>query len=266
MYEPIKPSVAGSTNTPRYRVAACVGQHIGDRSEQQDRAGIFTSERAKGCVLVVVADGMGGRTGGALAAEQVINSARTLFKDYNPQHDSVIHLLTEIVREAHTVIRLSAITSEKEPHSTMVALVLQPGQANWAHVGDSRLYYYKRKELSFKTIDHSYVEQLVKQGRLTRAEAKNHKMSHVLMSALGTKDQPFIDFGETRDLAPEDTFLLCSDGLWAYFRDNEIGEMLSSLPPRVASESLIELARERARGKGDNCTLAILQLGPPGQT
>ncbi|MFN6323660.1 MAG: PP2C family protein-serine/threonine phosphatase [Burkholderiales bacterium] len=266
MYEPIKPSVAGSTNTPRYRVAACVGQHIGDRREQQDRAGIFTSERAKGCVLVVVADGMGGRTGGALAAEQVINSARTLFKDFNPQHDSVIHLLTEIVREAHTVIRLSAITSEKEPHSTMVALVLQPGQANWAHVGDSRLYYYKRKELSFKTIDHSYVEQLVKQGQLTRAEAKNHKMSHVLMSALGTKDQPFIDFGETRDLAPEDTFLLCSDGLWAYFRDDEMGEILSSLPPRVASESLIELARERARGKGDNCTLAILQLSPPGQT
>lgn len=145
----------------------------------------------------------------------------------------------------------------------MVALVLQPGQANWAHVGDSRLYYYKRERLSFKTIDHSYVEQLVKQGRLTRAEARNHKMSHVLMSALGTKDKPFIDFGETRNLDPEDTFLLCSDGLWAYFTDDELGEILSGLPPRVASESLIELARQRARGKGDNCTLAIVQLSPP---
>lgn len=263
MYEPVKPTLTSSENVPRYRLAACIGQHIGDRREQQDRAGIFTSERAQGCVLVVVADGMGGRTGGALAAEQVINSARTLFKDFNPRHDSVVHLLTEIVREAHSIIHLSAITSEKEPHSTMVALVLQPGLANWAHVGDSRLYYYKRQQLCSKTTDHSYVEHMLKQGRLTRAEARNHKMSHVLMSALGTKDKPFIDFGETRNLDPEDTFLLCSDGLWAYFQDDELGEILSSLAPRVASESLIELARQRALGKGDNCTLAIVQLSPP---
>jgi serine/threonine protein phosphatase PrpC len=51
----------------RYRISACIGQHIGDRQEQQDRAGIFTSERAPGCVLAIVADGMGGRTGGEAA-------------------------------------------------------------------------------------------------------------------------------------------------------------------------------------------------------
>jgi serine/threonine protein phosphatase PrpC len=257
MYFPIDSSPA-----PRYHVAACIGQHLGDRQEQQDRAGIFTSQRAKSCVLAVVADGMGGRTGGALAAEQVIRSARDLFNDFNPEHDSVQHLLTEIVREAHTVIQLSAITSEKEPHSTMVALVLQADRADWAHVGDSRLYYYKQDQLFFKTTDHSYVEQLVKQGRLSPSEAKNHKMSGVLMSALGAKNEPLVDFGETSSLDPEDCFLLCSDGLWSYFRDEELGHILSSQKPRLASESLIDSARQRSHGKGDNCSLAILQLNP----
>jgi len=262
VYEPVKPPQGSNEKLPHYRIAACIGQHVGDRQEQQDRVGIFTSERAQGCALVVLADGMGGRTGGELAAEQVINTARNLFKDFNPGHDSIVHLLTEIVREAHTVIHLSAVTSEKEPHSTMVALVLQPGRANWAHVGDSRLYYFKRQELSLKTIDHSYVEQMVRKGHLSRSQAKSHKMSHFLVSSLGTKNEPYIDFGETQNLAPEDTFLLCSDGLWAYFTDDELGEILNELPPRIASESLIDLARQRARGKGDNCTLAIVKLSP----
>jgi serine/threonine protein phosphatase PrpC len=250
---------------PHYRITACIGQHIGDRQEQQDRAGIFTSQRAPGCILAIVADGMGGRTGGALAAEQVIRSARDLFNDFNPEHDPIDHFLAEIVREAHTVIQLTAITSEKEPHSTMVALVLQAGRCNWAHVGDSRLYHYKRDQLFFRTTDHSYVEQLVKQGRLTPAEARHHKMSNVLMSALGTKNEPLVDFGETRQLDPEDSFLLCSDGLWGYFHDEELGQILHNNSARPASESLIQRARQRSHGKGDNCSLAILQLNTPTQ-
>lgn len=263
MYEQVKPPQWGNKPPPRYRVAACIGQHIGDRREQQDRAGIFTSRRTEGCMLAVVADGMGGRTGGALAAEQVIKTARSLFEDFNPKHDSVVNLLTEIVREAHTVIQLTAVTSEKEPHSTVVAMVLQADRANWAHVGDSRLYYFKGERLSYRTTDHSYVEHLVRQGQLTREEAMNHKMAHVLTSALGTQKQPVIDFGETRRLDPNDSFLLCSDGLWAYFDEHELGQALHRLAPRSASESLVELARQRADGHGDNCSLAIVKLEDP---
>jgi len=255
--------MSASPAPSRYRISACIGQHLGDRSEQQDRAGIYTSKRTAGCMLAVVADGMGGRTGGALAAEQVITTAKGLFEEFNPANQSVTDLLTEIIRDAHTIIQLTAATAEKEPHSTIIAMVLQPGQVNWAHVGDSRLYYFKGDRLEFRTTDHSYVEHLVQTGKLAREAAGTHRMGHVLTSALGTDKPPVIDFGEARNLAAGDGFLLCSDGLWHYFTDEELGSTVANGSPRKASETLIENARYRARGKGDNCTFAIVKLTDP---
>lgn len=256
-------SVASAT---RYRISACIGQHIGDRGEQQDRAGLFTSKRSAGCVLAIVADGMGGRTGGSLAAEQVIATARSLFEEFNPAVQSVNDLLGEIVRDAHTIIQLTAVTAEKEPHSTIVAMVLQPEVANWAHVGDSRLYFFKGDQLEFRTTDHSYVEHLIRSGKLAREASAGHKMGHVLTSALGTDRAPVIDFGEARDLTPGDSFLLCSDGLWHYFTDQELGQAIAYSPTRKVSEALVENARYRARGKGDNCTFVLVKLVDPGET
>ncbi|CAN5464341.1 Stp1/IreP family PP2C-type Ser/Thr phosphatase [soil metagenome] len=260
---PEPPPVSAASAT-RYRISACIGQHIGDRGEQQDRAGLFTSKRSAGCVLAIVADGMGGRTGGSLAAEQVIATARALFEEFNPSTQSVTDLLAEIIRDAHTIIQLTAVTAEKEPHSTIVAMVLQPGVANWAHVGDSRLYFFKGEQLEFRTTDHSYVEHLIRSGKLAREASAGHKMGHVLTSALGTDRPPVVDFGEARDLSPNDSFLLCSDGLWHYFTDQELGQAIAYSPTRKASEALIENARYRARGKGDNCTFGLVKLMDPG--
>lgn len=247
----------------RYRVAACIGQHLGDRDEQQDRAGIFTSKRAAGCMLAVVADGMGGRTGGALAAEQVVTTARALFEEFDPDKQNAAELLGDIVREAHTIIQLTAATADKEPHSTVVAMILQPSQANWAHVGDSRLYWFRGGRVEFRTSDHSYVEQLVRSGKIPREAANTHKMGHVLTSALGTQKPPVVDYGETRELNPGDSFLLCTDGLWHYFAESELSGAVSDNPVRKASEVLVENARHRSKGKGDNCTLAIVKLIDP---
>lgn len=265
MAHPFSSSMSATTTT-RYRISACIGQHLGDRSEQQDRAGIYTSRRAAGCMLAIVADGMGGRTGGALAAEQVVATASSLFEEFNPARQAVTDLLTEIIRDAHTIIQLTAATAEKEPHSTIVAMVLQPGQVNWAHVGDSRLYYFKGDRLQFRTSDHSYVEQLVQSGKLSREAATTHRMGHVLTNALGTRKMPIIDFGETRDPSPGDSFLLCSDGLWHYFSDDELGQTITRHTPRRASEILIEQTRDRARGRGDNCTFAIVKLADPSES
>ena len=245
---------------PRFTVAACTAQHIGDRTEQQDRVGIFQSRRMPGSALFVVADGMGGKTGGAMAAQQVMTTAKSLFEEYSPSAQSVQSLLTEIIKEAHTVIKLSALSSEKEPHSTLVALVLHGESAHWAHVGDSRVYRFHEAELIERSIDHSYVEQLIAEGKIRPEEAQSHRLSNLLTSALGTAKVPEISFGHAEKLKAGEIFLLCSDGLWHYFSDAELGVILSTAPPRVASERLLQLARERARGAGDNCTLAIIRL------
>jgi serine/threonine protein phosphatase PrpC len=246
------------------RISACTGQHIGDRGEQQDRVGIFTSRRLPDSALFIVADGMGGKTGGAMAAQQVMSTAKNLFTEYS-LGDSIHSLLTEIVNEAHLVIRLSALSTEKEPHSTIAALVVQPHRADWAHVGDSRIYRFNHGKLLGRTTDHSYVEQLVSEGKLDRRGANSHRLSNLLTHALGTNKQPSIDFGSVDTLSVGETFLLCTDGLWHYFTENELAVVMSTYPVRKASERLIQIARDRADGGGDNCTLAIVRMEPVDQ-
>jgi serine/threonine protein phosphatase PrpC len=242
------------------RIEAGTGQHIGDRSEQQDRLIIIPSKREPGVLLAVVADGMGGHTGGAMAAQQVITTAQQVFENFSTRDDSPQKLLTSIVNESHLIITLSSYTSEQEPHSTVVAMLLQKDRADWAHVGDSRLYHFRGQPLVQRTRDHSYVEQLFREGYITEAQMETHPNKNLLVHCLGSATPPHIDFGGTDKLQPDDTFILCSDGVWAYFSDIELGSILATCPPRTASEQLISLARERSNGRGDNCSLAIVKL------
>lgn len=254
----------------QYRIEAGTGQHIGDRKEQQDRVALLTSPRAPGYVMAVVADGMGGLSGGALAAQQVITTAKQAFELFSPQSDSIEKMLTTIAHEAHIIIKLTAISAEKQPHSTMVILVLTPDRvAVWAHVGDSRLYRFSGANCVERTIDHSYVERLVSEGRLSRGEAHNHHLANVLVNALGTNEnEPEVTVRRYDGLKIGDSFLLCSDGLWHYFSDAELGAAVATHSPRQASELLIGKARERAAmSSADNCTLAIMKLvEPPKET
>lgn len=247
----------------QYKIEAGTGQHIGDRDEQQDRVALLTSPRAPGYLMAVVADGMGGMSGGALAAEQVVRTAKQVFELFSPQDGEAEAMLRDIAREAHTVIKLTSISSEKKPHSTMVLLLLTPGRsAIWAHVGDTRLYRFKGPNCAQRTIDHSYVEKLVHDGRLTREQAREHRLANVLVSALGSHEQePEITLGRYDGLRVGDAFMLCTDGLWQYFDDVELGAAVAMNTPRQASEMLIDKARARAAGTAaDNCTLAIVKL------
>jgi len=241
-------------------VDTCVAQHIGDREEQQDRVALLPHPTRRGMFLAVLADGMGGHTGGAMAAEQVLHKAGTSFDVYAPASESAQELLRALVNEAHVVIKLTRFTSEQDPHSTACVLLFQPGRIDWAHCGDSRIYHFRGDQLISKSSDHSYVNELVRLGRITPEEAERHPQKNVLLGCLGSEREPTIDFGEAVPPVDQDTFLLCSDGLWAYFSDVELGGVLSTHAPRAAAEILIQRARERGHGSGDNCSLAIIKL------
>lgn len=236
---------------------------MGDRSEQQDRVAIVTSERNPGTLLAVVADGMGGRTGGRVASDQVISTATNLFQELSERDTTLNELLRQIAFEAHTVIRLSALSSEKEPHSTVVALVVKRDLAIWGHAGDSRLYWCRAGRVVRRTVDHTVASQLTAEGRHAEAEVAAQHYKNVLFSALGIRNELKVEIEETRDLRVGDAFLLASDGLWAYFEDAEIASMLDRLSPREASKLMVKLARERAEGRGDNLSLAIVKLEAP---
>lgn len=241
-------------------VDACAAQHQGDRKEQQDRVAILAHSRRRGVALAVVADGMGGHTGGALAAEQVVHTAKTNLDQFSAIDENPELMLQNSMREAHTMIKASRFMNEMDPHSTAVMLLLQPGRITWGHCGDSRIYRFRGPDLLERSVDHSYVEYLVSSGKITPEQAQVHPNRNVLLASLGGQDDPKVTVGETTDLAPGDAFVLCSDGLWAYFDDAELGKLVAQHSARQACEILIEKARRRAKGGGDNLSLAIVKL------
>ena len=241
-------------------IDACVAQHQGDRREQQDRAALLPHPKGGGVALAVVADGMGGHTGGVLAAQQVIHTAGTNLGQFSVRTELPKELLESSFQEAHLLIKASRFINEKDPHSTAVMLLLQPGKVSWAHCGDSRLYRFRGDRLLGRTVDHSYVEELVSKGRITSEQALVHPNRNILLTSLGGNEPPRIDYGESGGLQADDSFVLCSDGLWGYFSDAELGSLVSAYPAREASDQLINRARTRARGEGDNVSLVIIKL------
>lgn len=246
-----------------YRITASTGMHKGDRDYQQDQVNLISHARVSGCLLGIVADGMGGRSGGRKAADQVMLTAKQLFERYDPATDDAPALLKQIVEEAHIVIKLTAISAEQEPHSTLAAFLINPaGDCHWIHTGDSRIYHFHASKLVTRTSDHSYVQTLVDKGEITDDEANLHPQSNILMGCLGTDDAPLVSLHSISKLRPDDVLIACSDGVWHYFSPGEIGSAVSMLSPREATEFLIEKARTRARGGGDNLSLVIVKLEP----
>lgn len=241
-------------------IDACVAQHQGDRKEQQDRLALMPHPRGGGVALAVVADGMGGHAGGILAAQQVIHTASGNLGQYSAREDSAQEMLSGSIEEAHMLIKASRFINEKDPHSTAVMLLLQPGKAVWAHCGDSRLYRFRGDTTIFRTTDHSYVEQLIRQGRITPEQALVHPNRNILLTSLGGGEKPRVDVGEAEDLQAGDSFLLCSDGLWGYFSDAELGGVVAAFSAREACDTLISRARDRANGEGDNVSVVIIKL------
>ena len=246
-----------------FRLSAATGLHRGDRSYQQDQVEIMLHPRVPGSVLAVVADGMGGKSGGRKAADQVMLTARQIFERFVPQQDDAADMLRQVVQEAHLMIKLTAITAEEEPHSTVAAFCIGPGlDCNVIHAGDSRVYHFRGAEMMQRTVDHSFVQRLIDEGKLSEEAANSHPQANLLTGCLGTHAEPPIAPWHIERLEYGDTLLACSDGLWHYFTPKEIGAIVHTLPPREASEMLVGKARQRARGGGDNLSLALARVDP----
>ena len=252
-----------TTTALAYRLTAATGLHKGDRAYQQDQVEILMHARVKGCALAIVADGMGGKSGGRKAADQVLLTGRQVFERYVPKQDDPQELLQQLVMESHLMIKLTAITAEEEPHSTIAAFLVNPDLESWVvHAGDSRVYHFRGPEMVRRTTDHSFVQRLVDEGKLSEEAANTHPQSNLLTGCLGTQTDPPVSIWSIERLDFGDTLLACSDGLWHYFTPKEMGAIVHALPPREAGEMLITKARQRARGGGDNLSVALLRVDP----
>jgi len=244
-----------------FKIEAGTAQHIGNQPQQNDRVALMTGARAPGYVLAVLSDGLNSASG----AEQVLHTAKTVFDLYKGSDSADLprmeQVLRDIVHEAHMVMCMNAVAAKNEAHASFVGLLISPhGEAVWAHVGDSRLYRFAAGLSVSRTGDAEYIDSLVA-DRLPIEAARNHRHSKLLINLLGnSRKEPFVTVASHSNLAAGDQFLLCSDGLWHFFTDTELGAVVHRTAPRAGSERLIDKAAERSQGKGGNCSMVILKL------
>jgi serine/threonine protein phosphatase PrpC len=246
---------------PTQRLLAATGIHKGDRQYQQDQVAVFVHPHHARCLLAVVADGMGGKSGGRKAADQVLLTAQQLFERFAPESEDPAELLRLLCSEAHLMIKLTALSAEEEPHSTLATFLIMPDlRCYWLHTGDSRIYWMRNGEFKQRSFDQSYVQRLVDEGQISEADAQTHPQSNLLTACLGTQQDPTPVQTELGRLEVGDALMVCSDGLWHYFNNRELATVLCSLSPRESAELLINKARQRSNGGGDNLSLAVVRL------
>ncbi|MBD5103175.1 MAG: Stp1/IreP family PP2C-type Ser/Thr phosphatase [Subdoligranulum sp.] len=230
------------------------------RNENQDsyRAG----HRSDGTAWGVVCDGMGGAKGGRMASslacavmERVVEAGLER-QSGAPQPPA---LLSGALEQANRVVYEKACeTPDLEGMGTTAVCVLVcGGMAYYAHVGDSRLYLCRNGRLHQLTKDHSMVQELVEQGRLTEEEAENHPRKNLITRAIGVGEELQPDFG-AKEVSPRDILLLCSDGLSNCVQVGEIEHILAHISFFDTAQALVMQA---LRGGGhDNITVLLIQI------
>ncbi len=234
---------------------ATAGSDVGRRrSTNEDRYAL-----APEFGLFLVADGMGGHTAGQLAsrlaAEEALRAVSTLAGASASLAEKLRYAVAaanrQIFQTAHDHAELAGMGT------TLVALLLDEGRAALAHVGDSRAYLQRGGRLRQLTDDHSIVAELVRRREISPDAAREHPHRHVLTRALGVRPNAEPDLAELT-LAPDDVFVLCSDGLTNHVRDEEIAAALAGEGDlQTAADGLIALANER--GGEDNITVVLVR-------
>jgi PPM family protein phosphatase len=208
--------------------------------------------------LLAIADGMGGQAAGEVASSEVISTLVTLDDDV-PGSD-ILTSLGQAVQRANDQLRAMV---EEDPQlegmgTTLTALLWTGQRLGLVHVGDSRAYLLRDGVLTQITQDHTWVQRLVDEGRITEEEATTHPQRSLLMRALGSGDHVEPDLS-IREVRAGDRYLICSDGLSAVVSHQTIEDTLASYQgPQETVQELIQLA---LRGGGpDNITVIVADV------
>ena len=212
--------------------------------------------------LLAVADGLGGHAGGEVASATVIDALRPL--DTEVPAGDVLTALDDAVRRASSALGdiVEADPALRGLGTTLTALLWSGSQLGLVHIGDSRAYLVRDGEVFQITHDHTRVQLLLDEGRITTEEVASHPQRSLLLRALGDfTSEPDLQLREAR---PGDRYLLCSDGLHGVADAEAIGHVLLTVPdPDQAATDLVALAM--ANGGPDNITCIIADVAAAGE-
>jgi PPM family protein phosphatase len=195
--------------------------------------------------LLIVADGMGGYEGGAVASQIVVSVLNDEYTRAKPQQDYQ-SLLRSMFFTCHQVIKERVIDSPDiaKMGSTVVAAILNDDSLYIGNVGDSRAYLINQKEIKHISWDHSFVGELVRQGVLTQEQSLVHPKRNILTMSITAQRTEIDPYVNRYDFKSGDAVLLCSDGLWGVVDINDIHSTVNNNPPQQAADMLVEMANE----------------------
>ena len=213
--------------------------------------------------LLAIADGMGGHAGGEVASAAAIDALAPLDAERPP--GELLEVLAEAVHEASNAMRdiVAGDAALRGMGTTLTALLWSGTQAGLVHIGDSRAYRVRDGEVTQLTRDHTMVQSLVDDGRLSAEEVASHPQRFLLLRALGDgRSEPDYELLETR---PGDRYLLSSDGLHDIADPGDLARVLITMAdPAQAVTELIALAI--AGGGPDNITCIVADVASAGDT
>lgn len=228
------------------------------REMNQDN--FFVSDQDDEIKLFIVADGMGGYKGGEIASKLAIDSVKSYiinnFNETNKEREKILDLVKNAVEYANMVVyeKSQEVEELNGMGTTIDVAIIQSGKLYIGHVGDSRVYRLRKEFFRKLTVDHSYVEQLLKQGNITKEEAYNHPKKNMLTKALGCTAYVEPDV-MVKGYQKGDVLLMCTDGLTNMIREEQIFQILKDNPEQ-ACDILVDKANEN--GGLDNITAVII--------
>lgn len=237
----IRVSARGATDVGRIRSANEDSFHVGDS-------------------VFAVADGMGGHLAGEVASETALQPVAELDGRVFANEAEALGALRQAVIDANTQVVTKAAGDPRYSGmgTTLTAVMIEGLRIHLAHVGDSRAYLLRGEKFSQITDDHTLVQRLVDEGRLTPEQAASHPQRSIITRAIGVEDHLEVD-SLSLEARPNDVLLLCSDGLTGPVSDNEIRRILGSTTDlEEATTALVDAALER--GAPDNVTVVLIRF------
>src|SRR6516225_2063955 len=220
----------------------------GTRKVNQDRVAYTYS---RDTLLMVVADGMGGHAGGEIAAQIAVRLFIERFQqEAKPILRNPLKFLQETMLRGHAALGSYAnqFSMLETPRTTCVAVIVQANHAYWAHVGDSRFYLFRQG------------------GLIGTHEVAEHPDRNKIFSCLGGLVDPVIDLSKRTPLRNGDIMVLCTDGLWSVYPQEEIARALTGTPILKSAPTMMREAELRGGVDGDNLSVIIVRWGPETMT
>ena len=221
----------------------------GGRDYNEDRTAIFERDQA---VLLIVADGLGGHAGGAVASQAFIDALGASFsKATHEQLSNAESFLTLSINYAHHMIHRRAVAQGYDvasPKTTCVVCLIYQGVSHWAHSGDSRLYLIRKRIIVDQTDDH------VSNKTGTSGNSPINR-------CVGGIESPRPHVSHPYDLSPGDIFVLATDGAWANFEPVDLKDYIDPEHPTLGLDSLLQTLENRNKAPSDNLSMVVLFWG-----